>query len=124
MKIGTIGKVWLKIPWNYLWNQPVVVNIEEVHITAKSVVDSDIYDPEIFKQLGRAFKRKALEKLNTEGIAIGGPNSFTEHLLTNLINNLELNVTNVHIRYEDCIDGNDMACGLCIGSITSESTNR
>lgn len=125
VKIGTIGKIWLKIPWNYLWNEPVVINIEDIHIIAEPIVTFEKYDPEKDKRLLRALKRKILSELDTEKEYIGGPNYFSEHLLTNIVNNLQLNVTNVHIRYEDSVSADyPLACGLCIGSITAETTNR
>ncbi|KAB0792527.1 hypothetical protein PPYR_14486 [Photinus pyralis] len=124
VKIGTIGKIWLKIPWNYLWNEPVVLTIEDILITAVPIVSYDKYDPEIEKRLSRAVKRKILNDLDTDRRFIGGPNSFSEHLLTNLVNNLQINVSNIHIRYEDSVSANQpLACGLCIGSITAETTN-
>ncbi|KAF2880111.1 hypothetical protein ILUMI_26068 [Ignelater luminosus] len=125
VKIGTIGKIWLKIPWNYLWNEPVVINIEDIHIIAEPIVTFEKYDPEKDKRLLRALKRKILSELDTEKEYIGGPNYFSEHLLTNIVNNLQLNVTNVHIRYEDSVSADyPLACGLCIGNITAETTNR
>ncbi|KAK4883024.1 hypothetical protein RN001_006343 [Aquatica leii] len=124
VKIGTIGKIWLKIPWNVLWNEPVIVTIEDVLITAEPIVTYNTYDQETDKRLLRAVKRKLLSGLDNDRKFIGGPSSFSEHLLTNLINNLQISVANVHIRYEDCVSSKDpLACGLCIGSITAETTN-
>lgn len=125
VKIGTVGKIWIKIPWNYLWNEPITVNIEDIHIIAEPIVSYDKYDPEKDKRLIRASKRKILADLETDKEYIGGPNSFSEHLLTNIVNNLQLSITNVHIRYEDSVSTETpLACGLCIGSITAETTNR
>ncbi|KAF5301566.1 hypothetical protein FQR65_LT08871 [Abscondita terminalis] len=124
VKIGTIGRIWLKIPWNLLWNEPVVVTIEDVLITAEPIVTYDKYDQEIDKRLLRAVKRKLLAELDNDKRLIGGPSSFSEHLLTNLVNNLQISVANVHIRYEDSTSAkNPLSCGLCIGSITAETTN-
>lgn len=125
VKVGTIGKIWLKIPWNYLWNDPIIVNIEDIHIIAEPIVSFDEYNPETDKRLTRALKKKLLSELETEREFIGGPKLFPEHLLTNIINHLQLNITNVHIRYEDNLSlDTPIACGLCIGSITAETTNR
>ncbi|KAK5650330.1 hypothetical protein RI129_001359 [Pyrocoelia pectoralis] len=124
VKIGTIGKVWLKIPWNYLWNEPVLLTIEDILITAVPIVAYEKYNHEIDKRLLRSVKRKILHDLNADKKFIGGPNSFPEHLITNLVNNLQINVANIHIRYEDSVSANHpLACGLCIGSITAETTN-
>lgn len=123
---GTISKIWLQIPWTSLWSQPVVVNIEDVHIIAGPIVNYDSkYDEEKNKRLLRAFKKKIIQDLNDEYELIGGPALFREYLLSSVINNLQLNLTNVHIRYEDRNSTNyPLATGICIGSITAESTNK
>ncbi|XP_025830546.1 vacuolar protein sorting-associated protein 13C [Agrilus planipennis] len=122
--MGTIGKIWLQIPWNRLWSQPVVVNIENIHILAKPIVRFEKYDSEKDKRLLRAFKRRALGKLDSEGFNIGGPQSFAEHLVANIVNNMQITLTNIHIRYEDTVSVEyPIACGFCIGSISAEPTN-
>ncbi|KAJ8960584.1 hypothetical protein NQ318_013873 [Aromia moschata] len=124
VKAGTIGKVWLKIPWSSLWNQPIVLNMEDLHIVVGPVVTDDPFDPEKNKRLTRAAKKKALEDLDTESHILGGPSSFSEHLVSNILNYLQLNITNVHVRYEDARSWKTpLAAGLCIGSITAETTN-
>ncbi|XP_017782614.1 PREDICTED: vacuolar protein sorting-associated protein 13A-like [Nicrophorus vespilloides] len=121
---GTIGKVWLEIPWAKLWSKPVVVKIEDVHILVGPVVNNEPYDAEKNKRLQRAFKKKALADLTAESELIGGPNMFSEYLITNIINNLELTITNVHLRYRDVVNGPETwVLGLCIGNIVAETTN-
>lgn len=123
---GTISKIWLQIPWTSLWSQPVVINIEDVHIIAGPIVTyGNKYDEEKNKRLLRAFKRKAIQDLNDEYELIGGPAHFREYLFSSILNNLQLNITNVHIRYEDRDSTNfPLAAGICIGNITAETTNR
>ncbi|KAF5273457.1 hypothetical protein FQA39_LY07474 [Lamprigera yunnana] len=124
VKIGTIGKIWLKIPWNLLWNEPVIVTIEDILITAEPIVTYEKYDQEIDKRLSRAVKKRILSLLDSDRVFIGGPCLFSEHLLTNLVNNLQINISNIHVRYEDNVSSKySLACGLCIGSITAETTN-
>jgi vacuolar protein sorting-associated protein 13A/C len=125
VKAGTIGKVWLQIPWTSLWSQPVVVNVEDLHIVAGPLLTSEPFDADKNKRLFRAFKRKLLADLDTEGHIIGGPNSFSDHLVTNILNTLQFSITNVHIRYEDLISyKTPISAGLCVGNITAETTNR
>ncbi|XP_063908904.1 intermembrane lipid transfer protein VPS13C-like isoform X2 [Zophobas morio] len=124
VKAGTIGKIWLQIPWTSLWSQPVVVNIEDLHIVSGPLLTNETFDADKNKRLIRAFKRKLLANLDTESHIIGGPNSFSEHLVTNILNSLQFTVTNVHIRYEDLVSyKTPISAGLCIGSITAETTN-
>lgn len=122
---GTVGKIWLQIPWTSLLNQPVVVNIEDVHIVCGPIVRCAPFDEEQNKRLFRAYKRKALNDLLTDRDIIGGPNSFTEHLITNILKNLQFSISNVHIRYEDSVSTKtSLAAGICIGNISAEITNR
>ncbi|RZC35875.1 vacuolar protein sorting-associated protein 13A-like, partial [Asbolus verrucosus] len=124
VKAGTVGKIRLQIPWTSLWNQPVVVNIEDLHIISSPIISKEPFDADKNKRLIRAFKRKLLADLDTESHIIGGPNTFSEHLVTNILNSLQLTVTNIHIRYEDLISyKTPISAGLCIGSITAETTN-
>lgn len=125
MIAGTIGKICLQIPWTNLWNQSVVVNVEDVHIICAPVVAYRPYDEEKNKRLRRAMKKLAILKLQKSFDVIGGPKSFGEHLITNMIKNLEFTINNVHIRYEDSVSTNGcVSAGICIGSITAERTNR
>lgn len=125
IKAGTIGKVRLQIPWTSLWSQPIVVNIEDLHIVVGPIVTNEPFDAEKNKRLSRAAKKKALADLDTESHILGGPSTFSEHLISNILNYLQVNVINVHVRYED-LDSwkTPLAAGLCIGSITAETTNR
>lgn len=124
MKSGTIGKIWLQIPWISLWNQPIVLNIEDIHIVFGPIVTREPFDEEKNKRLTRAAKRKSLEDLAKNGL-FGGPSELTEHLISNLMNYFQLNITNIHIRYEDWETyKTPIGAGLCIGSITADSTNR
>uniref|UniRef100_A0A6P7FPU7 Vacuolar protein sorting-associated protein 13-like n=1 Tax=Diabrotica virgifera virgifera TaxID=50390 RepID=A0A6P7FPU7_DIAVI len=123
VRAGTIGKIWLQIPWTSLWNQPIVVNIEDLHIIAGPIVTNEPFDAEKNKRLSRASKKKALANLDNHEI-LGGPTSFSEHLISNILNYFQLNIANIHIRYEDNYSlKTPVAAGLCIGSITAESTN-
>ncbi|CAH1186159.1 unnamed protein product [Phyllotreta striolata] len=123
VRAGTIGKIWLKIPWAALYNQPITINIEDIHVVAVPIVRNSKYDPERNKKLVRAAKKKILADLK-DGDILGGPASFSERLISNVLSFFQLNITNVHIRYEDdrSLTG-PIAAGLCVGSITAESTN-
>lgn len=124
MVAGTIGKISLQIPWTGLWSQTINVNIEDVHIIVNPIVTNREFDCEKNKRLIRAAKKKALSDLDADGTVFGGPTAFAEHLVTNILNYLQLTVTNVHVRYEDRVSCKEpISAGLCIGTISAESTN-
>lgn len=76
VKAGTIGKIWLQIPWTALWNQPIVVNIDNIHMVVNPVVRNEPYDAENNKRLLRAFKKRTLELLENEGGILGGKSNI------------------------------------------------
>ncbi|XP_047508917.1 vacuolar protein sorting-associated protein 13A-like isoform X2 [Pieris napi] len=125
VKIGTIGKINLQIPWSGLYTQPVVVHIEDVLILVGPAISNSYFDPEREKRLTRAAKRKILQDLEAESEILKGPQNFFENLFTAIVNNLQIYIRNVHVRYEDSISSKDgpLACGLCLQSLSIETTN-
>ncbi|XP_041980096.1 vacuolar protein sorting-associated protein 13A-like isoform X3 [Aricia agestis] len=125
VKIGTIGKVNLQIPWAGLYTQPVVMHIEDVLILVGPAISNSYFDPEREKRLTRAAKRKILQDLEAESESLKGPQNFFKNLFTAIVNNLQIYVRNVHVRYEDSISSKDgpLACGLCLQSLSIETTN-
>ncbi|CAH0559655.1 unnamed protein product [Brassicogethes aeneus] len=94
---GTIGKIWLKIPWTALWQEQIVISIEDVLIVSEPVVNGHEFDAEINKTLLRAMKKKLLDDVHL----LGGPSSFAQHLITNLLNRLQLTVSNADPKSEN-----------------------
>ncbi|XP_026736347.1 vacuolar protein sorting-associated protein 13A-like [Trichoplusia ni] len=125
VKIGTIGRIGLQIPWAGLYTQPVVVHIEDVLVLVGPAISNSYFDPEREKRLTRAAKRKILQDLEAESDVLKGPQNFFGHLFTAIVNNLQIYVRNVHVRYEDSISSKDgpLACGLCLQSLSIETTN-
>ncbi|XP_062531261.1 intermembrane lipid transfer protein VPS13A isoform X2 [Bombyx mori] len=125
VKIGTIGRISLQIPWTGLYSQPVVVHVEDVLLLVGPAISNSYFDPEREKRLTRAAKRKILQDLEAESEVLKGPRNFFEHLFTAIVNNIQIYVRNVHVRYEDSISSKDgpLACGLCLQSLSIETTN-
>ncbi|KAL1131713.1 hypothetical protein AAG570_011326 [Ranatra chinensis] len=127
VKVGTIGRINIRIPWGGFSTQSVVLDIEEVYIIVAPITDRD-YDPDKEKRLMRASKRRKLEVLEAEnflGTDAPESRSFLENLVTTIMNSLQVFVHNVHVRYEDSVTNNDtaLACGMCIQSLSIETTN-
>ncbi|XP_049872672.1 intermembrane lipid transfer protein VPS13A-like isoform X2 [Pectinophora gossypiella] len=125
VKIGTIGRVNLQIPWSGLYTQPVVIHIEDVLVLVGPAISNSYFDPEREKRLSRAAKRKILQDLEAESEILKGPQNFFENLFTAIVNNIQIYVRNVHVRYEDSISSKDgpLAGGLCLQSLSIETTN-
>ncbi|KOB66510.1 putative vacuolar protein sorting-associated protein, partial [Operophtera brumata] len=116
VKIGTIGRISFQIPWTGLYTQPVIVNIEDVLLLVGPAISNSYFDPERERRLTRAAKRKILQDLEAESEILKGPQNFFESLFTAIVNNIQIYVRNVHVRYEDSISSKDgpLACGLCL----------
>ncbi|GBP39684.1 Vacuolar protein sorting-associated protein 13C [Eumeta japonica] len=125
VKIGTIGRINLQIPWSGLSSQPVVASVEDVLLLVGPAISNTYFDPEREKRLMRAAKRKILQDLEAESEILTGPRNFFEQLFTAVINNVQIFIRNIHIRYEDSISSRDgpLACGLCLQSLSIETTN-
>lgn len=104
----------------------MIVNIEDVLLLVGPAISNSYFDPERERRLTRAAKRKILQDLEAESEILKGPQNFFESLFTAIVNNIQIYVRNVHVRYEDSISSKDgpLACGLCLQSLSIETTNR
>ncbi|KAG8227036.1 hypothetical protein J437_LFUL013823 [Ladona fulva] len=128
VKVGTIGKVSLDIPWNSLYTKSVKVEVEDVFLIAGPIAERE-FDPEKEKRLIRAAKKKKLADLEDDSLFGKGPpesKNFFENLMTTIINNLQIFIRNIHIRYEDTVStpGSPLSCGLCLQTASVETTNK
>lgn len=130
---GHLGQLTLSIPWSNLRGKPVKVNIEDVFLLAAPRVEAD-YDPEEEARRANAVKIEKLESAellkekNTEGMSQEEQQrnqSFTQSLVTAIVDNLQVSVKNVHVRYEDSIatSGHPFAAGLTIKEMSAVSTD-
>lgn len=130
---GHIGELTLVIPWANLRGAPVKVNIENVWVLASPREDAD-YDPEDDERRQQKLKIEKLESAellkerNSEGLSKEEEKkqqSFTASLTTAIIDNLQVNVKNIHIRYEDSISapGHPFAAGLTLRDFSAVSTD-
>ncbi|GBM43123.1 Vacuolar protein sorting-associated protein 13 [Araneus ventricosus] len=125
VKGGCIGKISIDIPWTSLYYEPVLVHIEEVLVLAGPTADRK-YDLERDKRLSRAHKNRRLENARPPDPEAPGdrPRGFMENLVTTIVNNVQVSLQNVHIRYEDTVStSGPLACGLVLQNLTAVTTN-
>ncbi|KAI1733917.1 hypothetical protein F4680DRAFT_368242 [Xylaria scruposa] len=130
---GHLGQLTLIIPWSNLRGAPVKVFIEDVFLLA-SPREEAAYDPE---EEDRRKQRIKMEKLdsaellkerNQEGLSQEEQKksqSFTESLVTKIVDNLQVTVKNIHVRYEDSISapGHPFALGVTLEEFSAVSTD-
>jgi vacuolar protein sorting-associated protein 13A/C len=130
---GHLGSLTLSIPWSNLRGKPLKVNIEDVFLLAAPKEDAD-YDAEEEDKRAHAVKMEKLDSAellkerNTEGMSAEEQQknqSFTASLITAIVDNVQVTVKNVHIRYEDSIStpGHPFAVGMTLADFSAISTD-
>ncbi|GAA5898641.1 hypothetical protein JCM6882_000886 [Rhodosporidiobolus microsporus] len=130
---GYLGELTLSIPWSNLAGKPVRVLVENVYLLAVPT-DSSKATPE--EDAARAQAAK-LEKLENAELLTTSPTSgmsaeeeqknqsFTASLVTKIVDNLQIEIRNIHIRYEDklSVPGHPFSVGLTLSKFSAFSTD-
>ncbi len=130
---GRLGELTLSIPWSNLRGKPVRVNIEDVFLLSAPKSEDD-YNAEEEEKRAVAVKLEKLESAellkerNTEAMSPEEQQknqSFTQSLVTAIVDNLQVSIKNVHIRYEDSIatPGHPFAVGFTLKEMSAVSTD-
>ncbi|KAK4997866.1 Vacuolar protein sorting-associated protein 13 [Elasticomyces elasticus] len=130
---GHLGQLTLSIPWSNLRGKPVRVNIEDVFLLAAPKGD-DEYNVEEEEKRAHAVKMEKLDSAellkerSTEGMSPEEQQknqSFTASLTTAIVDNVQISIKNVHIRYEDSVSdpGHPFAAGLTLQELSAVSTD-
>ncbi|KAK7064233.1 hypothetical protein R3P38DRAFT_3417731, partial [Favolaschia claudopus] len=130
---GHLGKFTLSLHWMNLGNQPVEIMVEDVFLLVVPSPQSND-DPEEEEKRAQAAKAERLE--NAELLHMRGqaetssddtPQSqgLIQSLIAKIINNLQVTVKNIHIRYEDklSVPGHPFAAGVTLAGFTAVSVN-
>ncbi|VDB89351.1 Bgt-5295 [Blumeria graminis f. sp. tritici] len=130
---GHLGQLTLRIPWSNLRGQPVQVYIEDVYVLAAPKEDAE-WDEEEEEKRNQAIKMEKLDSAellkerSQEGLSQEEQQksqSFTESLVNKIVDNLQITVKNIHIRYEDSISapGHPFAIGVTLQEFSAISTD-
>ncbi|XP_058986884.1 intermembrane lipid transfer protein Vps13 [Musca domestica] len=102
---GHLGKFVLKIPWKSIYSQPVVAQIEDLFLLVapkQSVPYNE--EKELKSQLeSKQAALKALDEAHQQELEKDNKADpgYVEKLVARTINNIQVKIANVHIRYED-----------------------
>ncbi|KAL1788927.1 vacuolar protein sorting-associated protein 13A [Sigmodon hispidus] len=133
VKVGHIGSLKLKIPWKNLYTQPVEAVLEGIYLLI--VPSSRIqYDPiKEEKQLMEAKQQelKRIEEAKQKVVDQENPpeekqDTFSEKLITQIIKNLQVKISNIHVRYEDDITNQDkpLSFGISLQNLSMQTTDQ
>ncbi|CAI5438459.1 unnamed protein product [Caenorhabditis angaria] len=105
LKYGYLSSLVLKIPWKNLYNEPVIATIDGLNLIVvpnKGVV----YNEEKAMKNLQEIKQKTLARLEEARKERRKPkdpqaDTFAEKMVTQIIKNLQVSVSNIHVRFED-----------------------
>ena len=131
---ATVQALKLTIPWASLDSKPVIIALDGILVQASPLELSAISvgsARESFLQAKRQqlhkVERAILDKLRTveEQQDMVKQATYIQQLTTKIIDNLEVTLTNIHIRYEDSVSvpNNPFACGVTIERISLATTD-
>ncbi|KAM3559636.1 hypothetical protein MY1884_003345 [Beauveria asiatica] len=130
---GHLGDLTLVIPWSNIRGAPVKVFIEDVYLLAspKEEAEYDEVEEESRRQRVKMEKLDSAELLkerSRDGMSAEEQQknqSFTQSLVTKIVDNLQVTVKNIHVRYEDSISapGHPFALGLTLEEFSAISTD-
>jgi vacuolar protein sorting-associated protein 13A/C len=130
---GHLGALTLSIPWSNLRGQPVKVFIEDVFLLAapKEDAEYDEDEEERRKQAVKIEKLDSAEMLKERSQADLSQEeqqknqSFVDSLVTKIVDNVQVSIKNIHVRYEDSISapGHPFALGVTLEEFSAVSTD-
>lgn len=127
---GRLGKLVLKIPWKNLYGAPVEAAIDRLYLLVVPNVEVkyDAEKEEKSRQQAKQSDLKRIEEAKKKAATQGKPkadDSFAEKLTTQIIKNVQVKITNIHIRYEDKVTnpGNPFAFGVSLSNLSVETSN-
>ncbi|TDG48268.1 hypothetical protein AWZ03_005223 [Drosophila navojoa] len=126
---GYLGKLVLKIPWKNLYSQPVIADIDGLYVLVTP--NNDVrYNAEKEQNKNLATKMAALNaqeaamKKELEPAVPKGDAGFAEKLTAQIVNNLQVKISNVHFRYEDSTTtGSAFSFGITLNELELYTTD-
>jgi len=132
VKEGYLGQLTLSIPWSNLKGKSVRVLVENVSLLAAPRDASVAVDEAEEDERSQAVKQQKLAQaeLLSSGIAEAEEDSqktesFISSLVTRIVDNVQVTVRNIHIRYEDCLSDpvHPFSMGITLAELSAVSTD-
>ncbi|EQC27277.1 hypothetical protein SDRG_14898 [Saprolegnia diclina VS20] len=120
---GVLGSVTIKIPWNRLVSDSVLVTIDDVYILLRHVERSDLAPPS--PDVEAHVKQALIDELYRAKLETAvSSDGFAARLRNKILDNLEFHVRRIHVRLEDTTSGDHpFAVGLTMESLHVQSTD-
>lgn len=132
LRSGHLSSLTLKIPFKNLWTQPVVAAVDGLYILV--VPNRGVkYNREKEEKYEFEAKQKELlrieearkAKKKAKGTAPEQQDGFVEKWVTQVIKNVQISVSNIHVRFEDEFTNRarPFAAGLTLHNLMFQTTN-
>ncbi|VCX31363.1 unnamed protein product, partial [Gulo gulo] len=132
VKAGQIDKLTLKIPWKNLYGEAVIATLEGLYLLV--VPGASIkYDAEKEEKSLQDIKQKELSRIE-EALQKAAEkdkpkeakkDTFLEKLATQVIKNVQVKITDIHIKYEDDVTDpqQPLSFGITLGELSLLTAN-
>jgi hypothetical protein len=121
---GRLGKLNISLSWSKLLSRPLVLEIDEIYLLAESITDMP-YDAELEAAREDEVKSKLIEAMEA---AAAKPDAAdlgdTAKTQFRILNNVQVVIKRIHIRYEDHGGGAGsppFACGFMLQELSARS---
>lgn len=125
---GTVKKILVKIPWKNLLSSPLTIEISDVHAYLTPKSPSSWSENSELDALAKA-KTSSIDKFEAfeseEIKTTESSSSFAKRSLVKIIENVQIVIKNLYIRYEDDITSQDkFAFGLMFQELKAETCDQ
>ncbi|XP_023553987.1 uncharacterized protein LOC111811402 [Cucurbita pepo subsp. pepo] len=123
VKAGFLGSVKIKVPWSRLGQDPVIVYLDRIFLLAEPATEVEGHSEEAIQEVKKARVRemeiKLLERMQRMKTEMN--NSWLGSLISTIIGNLKLSISNIHVRYEDIESnpGHPFAAGVSLEKLSA-----
>lgn len=126
LRHGSIGRIKVSIPWTSLLSSSLSIEISDVYayLTPKSPSSwSEKFELSAL-ETAKESAIKQFEAFTDNGIKEPGSSGYLVSQATTIVNNVQVKINNIYIRYEDTISSSDaFAVGLSLKHLSIQTCN-
>ncbi|MED6185793.1 hypothetical protein PIB30_060531 [Stylosanthes scabra] len=123
VKAGFLGSVKLKVPWSRLGQDPVLVYLDRIFLLAEPATQVEGCSEDAVQEAKKSRIQEMELKLweKSQQLKSEMNTSWLGSLISTIIGNLKLSISNIHIRYEDSESnpGHPFAAGVMLDKLSA-----
>ncbi|XP_027870643.1 vacuolar protein sorting-associated protein 13C isoform X9 [Xiphophorus couchianus] len=132
VKAGQIGKLTLKIPWKNLYGDAVVATLDGLYllVVPGATIKYDAAKEERYQQEAKQRELQRIEEALQSATRRDKPqedkkDTFMEKLATQVIKNLQVKISSIHLRYEDDLSDpqRPLSMGVTLSELSLQTTD-